>query len=404
MKISNVQKGTFLCLLLGTLLRFIWPLDMEWKPDEQLIFQMAKDINAGQWMWLGMPSGGGVHNPGMSVWVFAFFGLFSSTPEQMVHGVMALNVLALFGFFFLVIKYLPPKDWEIWFLGLALMAVAPLPVIFSRKLWAQDALPFFTFLALWGHFRREKVTGSLLWGAAGASLGQIHMSGFFFAFGIFLATLIHDLKYQKKTLWWPWLVGSTVMALPLFPWFHYMFWGESSSNLSIKNIYKFRYFYFLPIDASGINLRYSLGDGVWDFFKFPRIRGYPTYFCGFLHLLLLGMILPEFKRLPAGLKKAFYALKKNTWPMKNDPLSLLLWGSAIGLGVVMNFAGVGVHEHYLIVCYPLPFIWAAKNFKRIKWIIPCQAVMIMMFLLYIHLNQEVPKGDYGKTYRSQMLK
>ena len=65
----------FIIISIGIVLRFIWPSDMEWKTDEKWMFEKALEIiQSGDWRLVGMRSGGGIVNPEMSLWIFAFFG------------------------------------------------------------------------------------------------------------------------------------------------------------------------------------------------------------------------------------------------------------------------------------------------------------------------------------------
>src|ERR1700722_8482909 len=82
------------CVLMGSVLRLLWPLDMEWKGDEHVMFASAiSAVQHGVLPWIGMPSGAKLTNPGFSIWPFAFFALWTHTPVEMVHWVQWLNVL-----------------------------------------------------------------------------------------------------------------------------------------------------------------------------------------------------------------------------------------------------------------------------------------------------------------------
>jgi hypothetical protein len=66
-------------LLLGILYRNVWVRDMEWKHDEQAMFEASQ--RTGGPSWVGMRSGVGLPNPGMSRWVFIALAGSSAPPQ-----------------------------------------------------------------------------------------------------------------------------------------------------------------------------------------------------------------------------------------------------------------------------------------------------------------------------------
>ena len=73
---------------------------MEWKLDEKWMFQVSQRIASGAdpWPWVGMQSGVGMRNPGLSIWPFALLGSLFHDPVAMVQTIQWVNVLALWGF------------------------------------------------------------------------------------------------------------------------------------------------------------------------------------------------------------------------------------------------------------------------------------------------------------------
>ena len=394
-------------LLLGVLFRLMWASDMEWKYDEVWMYEMAQAIaNGDTWSWLGMRSGVNVRNPGMSIWPFSFFALFTDTPIGMVRWVMALNIVTIFSYFFLIKKRIKENERDIWLCGILLMSVSPMAVLFSRKIWAQDILPFFVFFIILGHLYRNKVWGILLWGAIGALVGQIHMSGFFFSFGLFISTLIYDRVKKQKSSWFSWwVVGSIIGTLPMIPWLYYLTEASAGGGLKWKNIYKFRFFYFWAFDAIGIHIRYALKKDFWEFIKYPFIFNIPTYLIAIAHISLIAIGAYKLKELPKYLKSKF---NKSRFFKNWNEIDFYLFSCLIGLGLVMGFSGVTIHEHYMIIAYPFVYIWLAKiliNHRRLFFsVIFLQAFITFNFLLYIHLNHGSEKGDYGMTYSRQLEK
>ena len=63
----DLLRGSFLlpALAFGIVLRLIWPADMEWKRDEQLMFTWASAVGVTEpWPTQGMESGVRLRNPG----------------------------------------------------------------------------------------------------------------------------------------------------------------------------------------------------------------------------------------------------------------------------------------------------------------------------------------------------
>ena len=129
----------------GILLRLIWVEDIQWKFDEFWIFNKSQEIvQTGIWPKLGMKSGAGIQNPGLSVWIFGLFGFLTDNPLGMTRIVMLLNVLSIFGFLIIAYKEIDKEERKLWVWGIALACVSPLPILWSRSIWAQDLLPFFS--------------------------------------------------------------------------------------------------------------------------------------------------------------------------------------------------------------------------------------------------------------------
>ena len=166
----------FIIIVFGLFMRLIWTDDMEWKGDEKQMYDMAHEA-ADKFVLpaTGMGSGGGIVNPGMSVGVFAIIAAFTNDPLAMDKTVQIINVISILCFLLFVFLKIDPKEKEIWLAGIALAAVSPLAVLFSRKIWAQDLLPIFSFFIILTNFYRSKGWSAFLWGLTGAIIGQVHM-------------------------------------------------------------------------------------------------------------------------------------------------------------------------------------------------------------------------------------
>ena len=384
---------------------------MEWKTDEKWMFEKAQEIiKSGEWLFVGMRSGGGIVNPGMSLWIFTLFSIFTNDPIVMVRVVMAVNVLAVLGLLFFIYKRVDSSQKEIWLWGIALAAVSPLAVLFARKVWAQDVLPLFTFLVILGNSYRHKRWGAFLWGIIGALLGQFHMSGFFFAFGLFLFSLIYDYYNKGKFKWQYWIAGSIIGSISMIPWLRMMFESDQSTTLAFKHIFQFNFFLYWLIDSLGLNIMYSLRSEFWEFIKLPIVFGIPTYGIAIVHLFLVGIAGFILKRIIDYIKRSFSLYKssklKSRLTLNLNTTDFYLLSILLGLGICMSLSGLTIHPHYLIVAFPFSYIFIAKLvYKRKKLmlsIIIAQLIITISFLVFIHINEGAPDGDYCKTYKSQI--
>ncbi len=351
-------------------------------------------VSTGNWPWFGMSSGAGLRNPGLSVWFFGLWAHVSADPLFLLFTVQALNVLALVLAFFFIRKSLPESEREPWYLGLAIFAVAPIPILFSRKIWAQDLLPFFSILTLWAYVERKKFWGAFLWGFFGVILGQIHMSGFFLCMSLGLCTVGEELwkkKLFRETRWGALAIGFFLALLPLLPWLGAYLKGERGAGGSWQELGRLSFFKQSVLSLFSWNLDYSLGPDFWNFLAFPN----SLYAVGAL-LIVTALV-------------AFFALAEllkggvKLWapfPMSRR----LFWVFWLGTGLLMTLSKKPLHLHYLIVLFPMPFIFLGHLLFRKKTVayifLGAQLLLSLLFLLYIHSHQG-SVGDYGPTYRSQ---
>ena len=390
--LARWDRAVWVFMILGTLLRVMWPLDMEWKFDEKWMFAKGVAIAQGRdaWPWVGMPSGVGMRNPGMSIWPFALIAYVADTPIGMNTVIQWLNALGLWAFALWVHKTWPKEHRALGMWGLALYAVTPLAVLFSRKIWAQDVLVLLVVPWLWGHRARQSWWGAGAWGLCGALLGQIHMSGFFAAAALLLVTCAQDrLRWSVGG----WLVGSVLGSLTLLPWIQYVLSPESRGASQAG--FSPAYFIQALRHAWGLSLEYPLGRSYHTLLRGPLIAGIETQLAqlaryGLLLLLTWGLIAraldgKQLLRLP----EVVYTYA----------------GCAACTGLLMIAARVQVYEHYLIVLGPMLHITAAwLLFKRraaVLLLCTLQAFLTVCFMLFIHARGGAAEADYGKTYRTQ---
>jgi hypothetical protein len=406
------QLFFFVMIALGIILRLIWSSDMEWKDDEKDMYRMAQEsVSSGAIPAAGMKSGGGIINPGLSVAPFAFFALFTNNPIAMNRMVQILNVLALCCFLFFILFSIKKQERDLWLSGLALAAVSPLAVLFSRKIWAQDILPIISFLIIFANYHRGKGWGVFLWGLTGAIIGQIHMSGFFFAGGLFVFTVMHDHFNGIRFKWTYWLAGSLLGSITLISWIVFMFQHPQKSEQSLLHILQFNFFINWFIDSLGINVYYTLREDFWAYLREPVLRGFPTYLSLLGHLFLVGVSLITLVKIVSLLKALFLKVRAGFTLSEifvNISITrFYLYSLLLGLGVFMTLSSVTIYAHYLICAIPFQYIFLAKLFEGKKLlfrlIILAQLIVTLTFLIYIHTHGGAVNGNYGVAYRAQAL-
>lgn len=417
-----------LVVALGITLRLTWVTDMEYKGDERFMFDRSQHVGREEpWPELGMESGVGTRNPGMSIWFFAVlarvFG--ATTPLSLDRAVILLNCGALVVLAFFALRSVPEEEREPWLWATALAAVNPIAIYLQRKIWAQSVLPLFCVLFLIGFRRRDRYWGAFLWGLIGAALGQVHMSGFFFAAGFFLwdAVLGRGTKEapRPRAKWIAWVVGSSIASIPLIPWIKYVLGPhEKGPPYSWNEVLSFRFYRLWFSDTLGLGLDSSLGAQFMDFMRHPIFVKDPDLTpVLYLHGVAFsaGLVIAA-----AGLVSVWQ--RRHAWfsgvrtPLAFvrtlrtvDETTFAISAALLGYGLLLTFASVHVWRHYLIVTFPLEWVACAALAKRA--LAPARARVVLAalfvatlgisvaFLDFIHVNHGAIRGDYGPSYSIQ---
>lgn len=402
-------------LILGACFRLIWATDIEFKADEAWTFGRIQQFGHTEpFSWFGMPSSVKVPNPGMSVWIFAalakVFGV--RDPVDLARAVQLLNVAALMFLTIFALRAPPKAEREVWLWATALAALNPLAVLFQRKIWPPSVFPIFTVMYLFGWWNRHHRGGALLWGLSGACLGQIQMAGFFFAAGFVAWAWLFD---RRRVAWCWWLGGSCLGIIPLLPWLRYVVTqpGHDSISLSWTRWFEFKFWSHWVTEPLGLGLRYALGPDFTDFIRLPILGGQPSYLVGLLHLLVIGIgCLIAYRAVLQIWKDGqnWQELLIGTRSQTLFTANAALWG----YGILFSAVGLRFYRHYLLVAFPLTFVWLASlalltNERRtlrearalLLTLCVLESLISAAFLYYIHVNQGTSHGDYGVAYGAQ---
>lgn len=393
----------FIALLAGVLLRLSFPGDIQYREDEKYMFAATQSTDPAQsWPLLGMASGAGVKNPGMSVWIFEVLAKIThaTTPPQLARAVQLLNILALGALAFFSLRLVPEAERDPWCWATAFAAVNPFAVLLQRKIWAQSTLPLFCLLFWIAWHYRQKRAGAFVWGMLGVCLGQIHMSGFFLAAGVFIWTLLQD----RRARWGSWVLGSLVGAIPLIPWLQYMLAnsGHGFRGNPLWILYP-KYWLYWVTDSLGLGLVYALKTiHFFDFLRYPLIGGHGTYLVAVAHgvLLTAGILIVVSAKKVGKLWRGF---------QDKSETGLAILSVLLVTGGLMTLSCIQVCRHYLIMTFPLEWVWLSRlglrneesGGKYLMAIWLAQLFISALFLVYIHLNHGDPLGDYGVAYQFQ---
>lgn len=404
-------------VILGAFLRLVWVGDMEYKQDEKEIFKFSQQAGKGNpFPWLGMTSSVGIKTPGMNVWVFMMLGKIFRVgePTQLARAVQTLNIIAIVVLVGFALSAVSVREREPWLWAAALASVNPLAVLFHRKIWQPSVFPVFSMLMLLGWWHRNRRWGAFLWGSIGVCLGQIQMAGFFMALGFAAWTLLYD---RKTTLWRSWLCGTFLGALPLLPWLQYLSSELRDTSLPIRwtRLLEFKFWAYWVTEPFGWGLKYALGQSFDNFLSYPIVHGTALYFVVILHGAIVAMGLFVLAR------AAYFSRQEreyaDVFPLGVSSQTTLALGSAFfGYGLLFSLSGLPFHRHYLVVAFPLMYVWVSSlalfpSRSRKQNSIVGRAVLLgfcitqfllsALFLYYIHVNEGVTDGDYGITYQAQ---
>lgn len=364
---------------------------MEWKADEKLMYDLATDaLKQGVLPIIGMPSGGGLPNAGFSVWPFAFFRLITNSPVIMMLLVAISNVLALF-IFMACVKKLELKNKQNFYFGLLSFGVSLMPVLFSRKLWAQDLIPIF-IASMWYLFLIRKHWWALiLMGVVGALVGQLHLSGFYYFAGLMLAAILYKKVKFKQLLITG--IGFVLGMLPAIEWMRSLF-EIKDSVAGLHHFLKFEFWMHAILDPLGINAQYSFGSNLIEFVKFNINNNIgATFLPAVVAMVIVSIFITSLIQTIA---------KKRELISENKELKFILTAFILIPGVLLTVSCIPVRSHYLIGALPflgIVFVQLISSLgeKWVKTFIAFQAIFTLLFLSYVHIKQDVG-GDYGKVY------
>jgi hypothetical protein len=400
-------------------LRLAWGRDIEYKGDEASFFAESRRVQSwGDLSSCGQTTSVGVPAPGMSVWVLVGLGKVfgAEDPPALARAVQLCNIGALLALVWFIYWFMPSGEREAWLWAAALAAVNPFTVVLHRKIWNPSVLPLLTVVMLCGWQRRERRLGAFIWGFVGPCMGQIHSGGFFFTAGFALWALLFE---RRRVAWGWWLAGACLGSLPMLPWLwqvaHHAARAPYHAD-SWVHLLEFKFWMRWIMQSLGFGVGYNLGEEQRRaFLGYPTIFGCPTYLVGALHVVvaavgvvvLLKAALLQWRERGAWLRR---------WNGGDSPNSFTVNAALWGFGLLLTASCFPTHRHYLVILFPLHFLWLARLALRrrdpnaqprpqarvllgVLW--AAQLLITVGLLHFIHTNQRMG-GEFGTVYAAQV--
>ncbi len=352
--------GLAIILTLAALLRMGFPGLTEFKADEARLLALALDMAEGHHFHLrGISSSVGLPNFPMSVWLYALPLVVWKQVYSATLFTGLLNTLAVLGCWGFVRRY-----WgRIAAPAAALMyAVSPWAVFFSRKIWAQNLLPF--FVMVWAAsaalaFIERRTRFILLHLVSLAIAVQIHLS----AAALGAATILLMLVFRRRVSWRLALLGTGLAALTALPFAYDLFSAEPGLD-AVLAVFRagqggtdLRSFSYASLLSLGRDLHSLTGPAAFQDFlaTVPDIS--------IVHWLWGGLILIGLSWL------GWRAWRRRRDPAAEAGLLVVVWVLVPPLFFVRH--STPVFPHYLISTYPSQYIAAGVAFlvlaKRLRW-------------------------------------
>ena len=349
---SSTRLYLVAIIIIAGLLRIIFPGLSEFKADEARLYASSLNfITKLEMPTHGITSSIGIPNFPISTWLYAIPLTLWKHPYSATIFTGLLNTAAI-----IICWHITKRFWNTRtaLIATILFASSPWAVIFSRKIWAQNTLPF--FVGAWAlsglialHDRRKWPT--FLHGFLTFCIPQIHFSGL----ALIPISFINLIICRKTIAWKSLIVGvasAILLAAPLAIHFN------SSGSLPIQgllnrssiltNFESLEYYWMLSI---GSDIHSITGPTKYANFL-SSIPDYTAVHWFWTTLIIFGCA----------------SLLINTG--LQSPASRMLLSWLIVPLLIQYISPFDVHLHYFIVTFPVQYIVAAigadQVFKVLK--------------------------------------
>jgi hypothetical protein len=223
---------------------------------------------------------------------------------------------------------------------------------------------------------------------------------------------------RGRVAWGSWLLGSILGALPMMPWLVHLLTHPGTRPVNPHRWVhacepKFWVRWFT--ESFGLGIDYTFGPYFRDFLRFPVLAGRPTYLVAVLHGFLASVALLLLAR--ATLRLWHQRERWRDLWIGRDSASAFTQNAALwGFGLLLTLSSFSIHRHYMIVLFPLEFLWVARlalasdarpphplRLGRVLLLLLCCAQFFLSanMLAYIHIRQNFTGTEYGIPYGAQ---
>lgn len=320
--------------------------------------------------------------------------LISSNPIFLTCFIALLNVLAVIALFFFAKKFFGET---IGLLASAFLAVNPWAIIFSRTIWQQNVLIFFTILFFWFlfNFVFEHKKTHLIWiFLFFGILTQIHQIGLLLILPLAYALVSGRKEITLKNL----LLGFLLLLIPYLP---FIFFEIKNHWYSFENLITY---FKMPAVWSANALVFSFQMVATRGLDYTLGADYVNFLSSATNLQLIDIL--TFVIFGAALVFLIYNLNKKYF-------LLLLWFFI--LPIFLLRIKTLISPHYFIIGIPAAFLISAVflakiyNFLKRKTgkiifgglmaiLIFYQAAVSFRFLQY-SAGQQCIRGNYSQPYQ-----
>jgi hypothetical protein len=384
-------------LVLAGFLRLQRPSLMEFKADEAAALRRVEaSLSGGGLPVRGLESSVGLPNPPAFIALLLIPGAVSRDPEFIAGFVALLNVAAVGLCYFFGRRVFNERTALV---ATLLFATAPWAVIYSRKIWAQDCMPFFSVLAI-GGLTEVCARGNRRWfvpaALAAGLLPGLHFSGLWapVIFGIAL------IAYRPRVGWRPVLLSVTLLTAFYLP-YALTVWPPGPSR-----------FTWAPGGVSLRPLRAALDHLSASGFEALLGASHARF------LSTLPAALPEAGVVVhLGVAAAAIAGLILNLRRRREAGVVLLWALLPPLGFIPLSLIAPIHSHYLVMLYPVQFWLAGWTFDRAvnggsrpgrlvarAWVAAAGTLNVLFLLSLFHFLgvEGGARGDYGVIYRTKL--
>lgn len=369
---------------------------VEFKTDEAVAMLLAtKPFFGHAFTQAATASSVGILNPPLFIYLLTPLVAISKDPSIVSGLIGCINVFAIGAFFLIVKKY---YNSPVALIASLLLAFAPWPIIFSRKIWEQDFIIPLSIPLLYSLHQILVDKNTKYWWmytCFGLLLLQIHQAIIFF-----LAPLTFFVLLKKPKLNWRYiLLGAVLGIIPLIPYVMY----EFNNNLTDFKL------------MLTVNDKLHLRSKKVFLFPFEVINtGYFSF--------IFGKDLPVFNSMYSLLsmsQKIFYieylALIFGGiffW-IKNNLLRPIFYATIL-LSIIYFILRIDPLIHYFIITIPILFLFIAialstiienKNsfIKGLGFLLLGSLLIVSIwfdvaFFQFLNKNNNI-SGDYGRAYR-----